>query len=121
MENPTIFENEFDKLSIKKKNWSKEMKERVSTPIPIPPSFGSRGTPDNSEYRIKWFFKNGFGISVVRGFGTYGAGEGLFEIAVLDKDGHLTYSTKITDDVIGNLTSKEVLKIGVRISKLKGD
>ena len=46
-------------------------------------------------------FDNGFGASVVKHSGSYGSEKGLYEIAVLDSDGDLCYSTPITDDVIG--------------------
>ena len=61
-----------------------------------------------------WFnFPNGYGASVVRfsvgGFGgSYGAESGLWELAVLDSAGHLTYETPITDDVLGYLSDAEV-------------
>jgi hypothetical protein len=52
-----------------------------------------------------WKFPNGYGASVVHGFGTYGV-----ELAVLDADGNLTYSTPITDDVVGHIESVEELR-----------
>lgn len=56
----------------------------------------------------KYRFPNGFGASVVRDQYTYGGDRGLFELAVLDADGHLTYDTPITSDVIGWLTEQDV-------------
>lgn len=57
-------------------------------------------------YRIT--FSNGYGASIVRGAYTYGGDKGLWELAVLDKEGRLCYDTPITDDVLGYLTEKDV-------------
>jgi len=63
-------------------------------------------------------FENGHGISVVQGDHTYGGSIGLYEIAVLDKEGHLNYDTPITNDVIGYLTEPEVSDYMIKIQKL---
>jgi hypothetical protein len=71
----------------------------------------------------KFVFPNGYGASVVKGIGTYGSYEDLFELAVLKKDTdgkyHLCYDTEITDDVLGYLTNQEVLDTLERIKNLK--
>lgn len=64
-------------------------------------------------------FDNGFGASIVKGPYTYGGDEGLYEIAVLDKDGSLTYETPITNDVIGHLTEDDVTNILSQIQNLQ--
>lgn len=52
-------------------------------------------------------FENGYGASVVQSPFSYGSEEGLWELAVITFDDedktswNLTYSTPITDDVIG--------------------
>lgn len=65
----------------------------------------------------KYFFPNGYGVSVVRfthpsGFGgSYGAEEGLYEAAVLkgvEDNWEICYDTAITSDVIGDLTEEQV-------------
>lgn len=53
-------------------------------------------------------FPNGYGASVVRHKFSYGGDEGLWELAVLDRNGVLTYDTPITEDVIGYLTEEQV-------------
>ena len=53
-------------------------------------------------------FDNGYGASVVSHNFSYGGSEGLYELAVLGKDGDLTYDTPVTNDVLGWLTDKEV-------------
>jgi hypothetical protein len=67
-------------------------------------------------------FDNGYGASVIRGGISYGAKYGLFELAVVtfDNNGahHLCYDTPITDDVLGNLDSQEVISLFAQIQAL---
>ena len=59
------------------------------------------------------FFKNGYGASVVKGLGSYGDEQGLFELAVLkgDADGwSLCYETPITSDVLGRLSPDDITR-----------
>jgi len=60
------------------------------------------------DYQKIYKFDNGYGASVVCNFGTYGAKEGLFEVAVLDSNGEITYNTPITSNVIGWLDFADV-------------
>lgn len=53
-------------------------------------------------------FDNGYGASVVRNPYSYGGSAGLYELAVLDWDGNITYETPITEDVLGWLTPSDV-------------
>lgn len=64
-------------------------------------------------------FPNGYGCSVIRGSTTYGGKDGLYEMAVLDPNGDLTYKTEITDDVLGYLESDDVTEVMNRISRLR--
>lgn len=64
-------------------------------------------------------FDNGYGASVVCTPHTYGGDKGLYELAVLGKNGHITYDTPITNDVIGYLKEEEVTKILEQIQLLK--
>ena len=64
-------------------------------------------------------FDNGYGASVVRHDYSYGGKDGLYELAVLDKDGELTYDTPITDGVMGYLTPEDVTEILIQIQDLK--
>ena len=66
--------------------------------------------------RIK--FDNGYGASVVKGPHTYGGKDGLYELAVLDSEGELTYSTPVTSDVEGYLTEEDVTKLLTQIQNL---
>jgi hypothetical protein len=63
-------------------------------------------------------FPNGYGASIVQGEYTYGGKDGLYEIAVFGKDGHISYSTPITDDVLGYLSEEEVEKTLIDIKNL---
>lgn len=74
--------------------------------------------------RRHYYFTNGYGASVVKGPGTYGEAEGLWELAVLKrgKEGWLIcYDTPITDDVIGYLTEAAVDALLQKIAKLPKD
>ena len=68
--------------------------------------------------RSYMIFDNGYGVSVVRGPHSYGGQRGLYELAVLDKDGFITYETPITSDVIGFLKPEDVTKYMIEIQQL---
>lgn len=56
-------------------------------------------------------FENGYGASVISGFGAYGNSISPYELAVIRWFGdtfELDYTTPLTDDVIGWLTEEEV-------------
>ena len=74
--------------------------ERLNVARPHPS--GYRG------WQLCYRFPNGYGASVVRTAYTYGGDRGLWELAVLDPDGRLCYSTPVTQDVLGYLTPEEV-------------
>jgi hypothetical protein len=63
-------------------------------------------------------FENGYGASVVKTEYTYGGDKGLYELAVLDSDGNLTYDTSVTDDVIGYLRPEDVTDVMAKIQQL---
>jgi hypothetical protein len=64
-------------------------------------------------------FDNGYGVSVVSHTHSYGGRSGLYEVAVLDKDGLLTYETSVTNDVIGHLTEEDVTNVMKQVQELK--
>ena len=68
--------------------------------------------------RSYMIFDNGYGVSVVRGPHSYGGQRGLYELAVLDSDGFITYETHITSDVIGFLKPEDVTKHMIEIQQL---
>jgi hypothetical protein len=63
-------------------------------------------------------FENGYGASVVCTPYTYGGDKGLYELAVLDSNGSLTYATSVTDDVIGYLRPEDVTDVMEKIQQL---
>lgn len=77
----------------------------------------------DGQWRFK--FENNYGASVIKMWGSYGYREDKFELAVLyfdndvDTEGHLCYTTSITDDVIGYLENKEVLELLEKIKNLE--
>ena len=64
-------------------------------------------------------FDNGYGASVVKTPHSYGGDRGLYELAVLGTDGHLTYDTPITNDVIGYLRDIDVTDVMEKIQQLQ--
>jgi hypothetical protein len=70
------------------------------------------------DYQKIYKFDNGYGASVVCNFGTYGAKEGLFEVAVLDSNGEIAYNTPISGDVIGWCDFAEVADVLNKIKAL---
>jgi hypothetical protein len=79
--------------------------------------------PMGSEFGIlsKTMFDNGYGVSVVKSQYTYGGTMDLYEMAVLDSDGHVTYITSITDDVVGYLTEEDVTEWMQKVQELKNN
>jgi hypothetical protein len=63
-------------------------------------------------------FKNGYGVSVVQTPTTYGGADGFYELAVIGKDGQITYESPITSDVEGYLTPEDVTKLLEQIQSL---
>lgn len=64
-----------------------------------------------NDYKKTYMFPNGYGASVVCNGMSYGGSKGLFEVAVLDKDGDICYNTPVTNDVIGFLDFDDVAKV----------
>jgi hypothetical protein len=69
--------------------------------------------------QCRMMFENGYGVSVVSHTYSYGGKDGLFEVAVLGKDGNLTYDTPVTNDVIGYLTEEDVTDVLKQVQELK--
>lgn len=73
--------------------------------------FGYEGK--HSELR----FSNGYGISIITGYGAYTSQDKPYEIAVLKGDA-ICYDTPITSDVIGYNTKRDVTRIMKEIQDL---
>jgi hypothetical protein len=69
-------------------------------------------------YHKIYRFDNGYGASVVSGPNTYGGKNGLFEVAVLDNNGEITYNTSVAGDVVGWLDFDGVVDILNKIKSL---
>jgi len=74
--------------------------------------------PINDGVVSRIVFENGYGASVVRHEYSYGGKDGLYELAVLNNDGDLTYDTPITNDVLGYLSDKDVTEVLIKIQQL---
>jgi len=79
--------------------------------------FGLHPSGQGVQARIQ--FTNGFGASVVKTPYSYGGSQGKYELAVLDQDGRMTYSTEVTNDVVGYLKPDEVTEYLRQIQILK--
>ena len=74
-----------------------------------------------SNIAAKLFFDNGYGVSVIQGGGAYTSGKSEYELAVLQgTEGafELTYSTPITDDVLGHQTELEITNAMLAVQAL---
>ena len=63
--------------------------------------------------RARVTFPNGYGASVIRARGRYGGGsygveQGLYELAVLGRDGYPCCDTPVRDGVLGYLSEAQV-------------
>lgn len=90
----------------------------VTTPNPFvehPAEYNPRGLFGD---QYIFTFPNGHGASVVRNTYSYGGEKGQWELAVLDADGELDYTTPVTDDVIGWLNEREVAELLRKIAEL---
>ena len=63
-------------------------------------------------------FDNGYGVSVIKNDFSYGGDSGYYELAVLNKDGGLSYSTPVTEDVEGWLTPEMVTNLMSQVQEL---
>jgi len=71
-------------------------------------------------------FSNGFGASVITGEKVYSTKEAPYEIAILDKNGKITYDTPLASDVIGYLTEagaddllKDIEELEARVQQVE--
>lgn len=62
-------------------------------------------------------FPNGYGVSVLFGEAFYSNGIDTYELAVLH-NGHLDYTTEVTNDVLAYITKEEVTAAMITIQKL---
>ena len=84
------------------------------TGLAIPKKYKFDNCSDEFSERVRIYLSNGYSLSVIRGQYTYGGSEGLFEIALFNKD-EISYDDPndtegVFCDVIGYLTQDEVKK-----------
>ena len=79
--------------------------------------FGAHPSPFFGGKRAELNFDNKYGVSVITGGGAYATEDKTYELAVLKYD-KITYSTNITNDVLGHQTPEEVTEIMKRIQEL---
>ena len=65
-------------------------------------------------------FKNGFGVSVIKTLFSYGRDNDLYEVGIME-DGRLTYSTEITQDVLGYQSEADIDEILKRVEELDAE
>jgi hypothetical protein len=77
--------------------------------------------PNWDGVQAKYFFDNGYGVSVIKSSHSYGGSDGLYEAAVLkrlEEDWEITYDTPITSDVLGHQTVEDIDSLLFEIEKL---
>lgn len=72
----------------------------------------------NEGHQIIFKFKNDYGASVVRHSFSHGNEAGLWELAVLDKGGNLTYETPVTGNVEGYLNDDQIIDLLQQVKNL---
>lgn len=68
----------------------------------------SMSRPHLGGYQYIFEFSNGYSASVIKNKHSYGGRQGLWELAILDKDGNIVYGSPISNDVIGYLGDTQV-------------
>jgi hypothetical protein len=69
----------------------------------------------------KYFYSNGYGISIISNEFSYGGLNGLYEIAILigeEEEYEICYETPITNDVMGYLNPEQVIQTIEDVKKL---
>lgn len=128
--NPKVFEEFFDKISVDSGNHyqTEEQRKQYREERKYIHNIFPEKIPNVEPYSKQWVFENGFGVSVIRNYGSYGYEDNLFEVAVLKvldeefengnitvDNAHLCYKTTITEDVVPHSDSYEVKSIGERV------
>ena len=78
-------------------------------------------TINKKHYQAKVFFPNGYGASVIYGYGVYGSDKAPYELAIIkgnDVDFVIVYDTPITDDVVSYQTAEQITELLEKIEAL---
>lgn len=78
-----------------------------------------KSTPRGDGVQAVIKFENEFGVSVVKSKYSYGGDKGLYEMAILNINGEITYDTEITEDVLGYLSPEDVTKYMIEVQRIK--
>ena len=76
---------------------------------------------NEKHYQAKVFFSNGYGASVIYGYGSYGNDEAPYELAIIkgnDEDFAIVYDTPITDNVVTYQTAEQITELLEKIEAL---
>lgn len=76
---------------------------------------------NEKRYQAKVFFQNGYGASVIYGYGVYGTDEAPYELAIIkgnDEDFEIIYDTPITDNVVSYQTAEQITELLEKIEAL---
>ena len=68
-------------------------------------------------YRVT-FPNTNYGMSIIKGNGTYGGNRDQFEVGITWRDAELVYDTDITNDVLGFMEEQDVLAIARLVLRL---
>ena len=74
---------------------------------------------DSLYARLEVHFINGYQLSIIRGLGSYGNQQGLFEIAVISPDDKYCPDLLEGDDVLGWQTSAQVVSYVEKIGGIE--
>ncbi len=122
-EDPEVFEEKLNEMAVESMDlMDEEDIEEYQEAVEHTREY--RDVPKHEPYVKRWLFSNGYGVSVIRKYTSYGFYKGgKFELGVIKgeslEDSGLTYQTPITDDVIGHLKSEEVLEIAKEVKDLE--
>ena len=98
-------------LKISEQNEAYLESREVVEPMPIQLSL-----PDVGGVHYIFNFPNGYKASVIKKWGSYGYEDDLWEIALLDKYGDITYEEDFDYDVIGYCSDKDIDNLLTKIS-----
>ena len=74
---------------------------------------------DSLYARCQVHFENGYQLSIIRGLGSYGNQQGLFEIAIFSPDDKYCPDLLEGDDVLGYQTAAQVVIYVEKVGDLK--
>ena len=80
----------------------------IDNPFKMPEGWTAQPGHNKSGFSIILTAPNGYAASVIQNAYSYGGERGLYELGVLGPDGHLTYDTPLTSDVLGWLEPQDV-------------